>query len=105
MLISGTDSIKGITDSMHGDDISEETLPLPPHALPKTDDSLYALSQGFKMPRIDGIDDEPEVKPAKSDTTKLSEGLFGIGKGKHDFNDQADDILAETFDADIASAQ
>jgi len=28
-----------------------------------------------------------------------------MGKGKHDFNDQADDILAETFDADIASAQ
>jgi len=58
-LISGTDSIKGITDSMRGDDISEETLSLPPHALPKTDESLYSLTQGFKMPRIEGIDDEP----------------------------------------------
>lgn len=57
------------------------------------------------MPRIEGIDDEPEVKPVKSESAKLSDGLFGMGKGKHDFNDQADDILAETFDADIASAQ
>ena len=44
---------------MRGDDISEETLSLPPHALPKTDESLYSLTQGFKMPRIEGIDDEP----------------------------------------------
>ena len=57
------------------------------------------------MPRVEGIDDEPTVKSAKSDTTMLSQGLFGIGNGKHDFNDQADDIIAETFDADIANAQ
>ena len=54
---------------MRGDDISEETLPLPPHTLPKTDESLYEFGEGFKMPRIEGIDDEPAFKTAKSDTT------------------------------------
>lgn len=72
---------------MKGDDISEETLPIPPHTLPKTDESLYEFGHAFQMPRVEGIDDEPSVKPVKSDTTMLSQGLFGMGKGKHDFND------------------
>ena len=72
---------------MHGDDISEETLPLPPHTLPKTDESLYEFGEGFIMPKIEGINDEPAPKPVESDSTKLSQGLFGMGKGKHDFND------------------
>ena len=54
---------------MHGDDISEETLSLPPHTLPKTDESLYEFGEGFIMPKIDGIDNEPAFKPAKSETT------------------------------------
>ena len=89
---------------MRGDDISEETLPLPAHSLPKTDESLYEFGQNFKMPRIEGVDDEPAAKPIKSDSTKLSQGLFGMGNGKHDYSDQAEDILADTCDADIASA-
>lgn len=101
-LISGTtDSIQGIIDSQRGDDTSQDPVPnLPKHKLPKTDDSLD-FGDGFKLPRIEGFDDQPAAKPEKSQASLLTNGILGVSGGKADYLDQAEDVLEETFDQDV----
>ena len=62
------------------------------------DDITSSFGNNFKMPRIEGIDDVEEKPPKKSDVQFIEGGL--LGTGKKDFNDQADDILADTFDVE-----
>lgn len=50
------------------------------------------------MPRIEGIDDVEEKPKKKSDVQFIQTGL--LGTGKKDYSDQADDILADTFDVE-----
>lgn len=99
--LSGTSSetISSSLDSLRGDDISKDVAEIKPYKarLEKTLDEDISSSFGnnFKMPRIPGFDDVEE-KPKKSDAQFLEGGL--LGTGKKDYDDQADDVLADTFD-------
>ena len=66
---------------------------------PQLDDDLTSsFGNDFKFPRIEGIDDVEE-KPCKKDTaTQLGNALLG----KSSYAEQAEDIIAETFDQDQA---
>ena len=55
------------------------------------------------MPRIEGIDDVDTQPAKKSEAQFLESGL--LGTGKKDYNDQADDVLADTLDQDLKAAE
>jgi hypothetical protein len=67
------------------------------------DDLTSSFGNHFKFPKIEGIDDVEEKPAPKSEVTVLGNAL--LGKGQKDYNDQAEDLLAETFDQDVQAAE
>jgi hypothetical protein len=102
--LSGTssDTISSSLGGLRGDDISKDVAEIKPYKAKLTksldDDITSSFGNNFIMPRIEGIDDVEEKPPKKSDVQFIEGGL--LGTGKKDFNDQADDILADTFDVE-----
>lgn len=67
------------------------------------DDLTSSFGNNFKLPRIEGIDDVEEKPAPKSQTSALSGAL--LGTSKKDYEDQAEDVLAETLDQDMREAE
>ena len=111
-LVSGTSSqeIAAIHSDVDGEDVSKDVVNIKPYKAPykmQLDDDLTShFGNDFKFPRIEGIDDEPAVPEKKKlqETSFIGNALLGGNSKVKDYEDQADDVLAETLDADLAAA-
>lgn len=110
--LSGTSSetVSSSIDSLRGEDLSKDVVDIKPfkaeHKTQLDDDLTSSFGNDFKFPRIEGIDDVEEKPCAKnkSGVSFIGNALLGTTKAK-DYNDQADDVLAETLDQDLQVAE